>query len=373
MAFSNLSFAWRSPEATRRFRTGVSLHGHTFHSREVLTFVPRISSRIPILSTVVAGQIERYKRFHGSDPDFSKAWWTPPLSPRQAYQVESGQITALGLAPIVSLTDHNAILAPIDLHAKDPATPISVEWTVPLANSFIHLGIHNLPPSRATELHNAMQAYTTSRDPQLLADVLETLDAIPEVLIVFNHPLWDEPKVGDAPHLKMIHDFLKLHNDRMHAFELNGLRPWSENRLVPALASQYGKPLISGGDRHAREPNACLNLTNATCFAGLTAEIRQGQSEILFANHYRASLGGRLAQNMLEIMNDDPEHDLGWTRWSDRVFWETPSRGVLSLTQVWNGNGPHIVQAFVWLTRVFGHRRLRSAVTLAFGSPQECT
>ena len=218
-----------------------------------------------------------------------------------------------------------------------------------------------------------MQAYTTSRDPQLLADVLETLDAIPEVLIVFNHPLWDEPKVGDAPHLKMIHDFLKLHNDRMHAFELNGLRPWSENRLVPALASQYGKPLISGGDRHAREPNACLNLTNATSFAGLTAEIRQGQSEILFANHYRASLGGRLAQNMLEIMNDDPEHDLGWTRWSDRVFWETPSRGVLSLTQVWNGNGPHVVQAFVWLTRVFGHRRLRSAVTLAFGSPQECT
>jgi len=50
-------------------------------------------------------------------------------------------------------------------------------------------------------------------------------------------------------------------DDRM--LEINGLRPWSENRMAIDFAGECGKPVISGGDRHALEANTVLNLTNA--------------------------------------------------------------------------------------------------------------
>lgn len=277
------------------------------------------------------------------------------------------------LRPLVSLTDHNEIEASSTLQALDGVSPISVEWTVPLSESFIHLGIHNLPPNRAQTLHGAMQHYRTSLDLEFLDDVLRSLDSIPEVLIVFNHPMWDEPKVGSAIHQKMIVDFLDRFRRRIHAFELNGLRPWTENRLVPALAEQYAKPLISGGDRHASEPNACINLTGQCSFSEFVDEVRSGYSEVLFLNHYRTPLGSRLTQNMLDVMGDHPDHERGWTRWSDRIFFDCPRDGVRSMSSYWTkGNPPHVVKAFVGMTRLLGHQRLRPAVSLAFGSPQEC-
>ncbi len=373
MISSTLSFEWRSPSPCKNFRTGVSLHGHTYHSHELLGFIPRISRRIPGLRTVIARQCERYQRLNGEALNFNRGYWTPPLSPRQAYKVEVDQIAALGLYPYISLTDHNEILAPLELIEQNHRAPISVEWTVPLTGSFIHLGIHNLPSSKAGTLQDAMQQYKNNPDETLLDDILTTLHGIPEALIVFNHPLWDEPKAGNTVHQSMIEEFLERHQRRIHAFELNGLRPWSENRLVPALADRYMKPLISGGDRHAREPNACINLSNAAGFSEFVDEVRNGYSDILFMNHYRHAFGARLMQNMLDVMADDAEHDLGWMHWSDRVFFDCPKRGPRSMTSYWgNGNPPHIVRAFVGMTRLLGHQRLRPAVSLAFGSPQEC-
>lgn len=373
MISSTLSFEWRSRNRAQQFETGVSLHSHTYHSRELLGFIPRFAKPIPGLRTAVQYQADRYKRIHGHDLNFNRGFWTPPLSPRQAFKVEAGQLMERDLRPLVSLTDHNEIEAPSALRGQDGVSPISVEWSVPLTGSFIHLGIHNLPPNRAQTLHLAMQHYRDSLDLEFLDDVLASLDAIPEVLIVFNHPMWDEPKAGAAIHQKMIVDFLDRYRRRIHAFELNGLRPWNENRLVPALAEQYAKPLISGGDRHAGEPNACINLTDKCSFSEFADEIRSGYSEILFLNHYRAPLGSRLMQNMLDVMGDHPGHERGWTRWSDRVFFDCPRDGVRSMSSYWTkGNPPHLVQAFVGLTRLLGHQRLRPAVSLAFGSPQEC-
>ena len=373
MISSTLLFEWKSENPCKNFRTGISLHGHTLHSHELLGFIPRITSRIPGIRNVIQKQIERYKRINGEDLNFNRGYWTPPLSSRQAFNVEHGQISRLGLHPHVSLTDHNEIFAPMELRAHDADIPISVEWTVPLPGSFIHLGIHNLPLEKAADLQAAMQEYKNAPDPILLDDVMATLHAIPEVLIVFNHPLWDEPKVGDAIHHAMIEGFLERHRQQIHAFELNGLRPWSENRLVPALADRYQKPLVSGGDRHAREPNACINLTNALDFSQFAAEVRNGYSEILFMNHYRNAFGARLMQNMLDVMADNPEHDLGWKLWSDRIFFDCPKHGTRSMTSYWgNGNPPRIVKAFVGMTRLLGHQRVRPAVQLAFGAPQEC-
>ena len=256
---------------------------------------------------------------------------------------------------------------------QDGVSPVSVEWTVPLTGSFIHLGIHNLPPNRAQALQEAMQQYRTSLDLHYLDDVMNELDSIPGVLIVFNHPMWDEPKAGATIHQKMITDFMERYRRSIHAMELNGLRPWSENRLVPAFAEKYSKPLISGGDRHASEPNSCINLTSKCSFSEFVDEVRSGYSDLLFLNHYRTPLGSRLMQNMLDVMGEQPDHERGWTRWSDRVFFDCPKHGVRSMSSYWtNGNPPHLVRAFVGMTKLLGHQRLRPAVSMAFGSPQGC-
>src|SRR5208337_1334475 len=99
-----------------------------------------------------------------------------------------------------------------------------------------------------------------------LEELLEALDREPEVLIVLNHPLWDEARIGPLEHAQLVGRFLERFGSRLHALELNGLRPWRENRRVIWLAEHSGHALISGGDRHGLEPNASVNLTNTQTF-----------------------------------------------------------------------------------------------------------
>src|SRR5256885_6661415 len=69
----------------RRFRTAVSLHSHTLHSRETLSFIGRLAKRVgPIRAALMRGEA-RYKSVHGSSLDLSRAWWTPPAAPYQAW------------------------------------------------------------------------------------------------------------------------------------------------------------------------------------------------------------------------------------------------------------------------------------------------
>ena len=129
MQGSSVHFIWQDPPAARDFRTGVSLHGHTMHSQECLSFLPRYLHRLPGVSQIA----RRYE----PAVDFSRAYWTPPLNPAAAMRLERAQIAGLGLHPLVSLTDHDDIEAGLALQlAHDRAeAPVSVEWTVPYGAS----------------------------------------------------------------------------------------------------------------------------------------------------------------------------------------------------------------------------------------------
>ena len=69
--------------------------------------------------------------------------------------------------------------------------PVSLEWTVPFQSAKFHLGVHNLPASRAQELMAELKACTAQPSTESVCDLLRTLHAIPEALVVFNHPLWN--------------------------------------------------------------------------------------------------------------------------------------------------------------------------------------
>ncbi len=188
------------------------------------------------------------------------------MTPRLAFDLESGQIEKLDLHSMVSITDHDNIEAPMLLRTIPSARriPVSVEWSVPYGGvQDFHLGVHNLPSGRARQWMRTLAEFTANPSEPRLREILVALHDEPNVLVVFNHPMWDLFLVGKEKHGFLVNEFLQKYGAWLHALELNGLRNWEENRAVRRLAQQWNMLLISGGDRHGVEPNANINLTNA--------------------------------------------------------------------------------------------------------------
>jgi hypothetical protein len=352
------------------FRTGVSLHSHTFHSRESLDFIGRATANTPWLSGAIRKQQAKYRSLKGRDLDLKRAWWTPPLSPRQAYDLERAQIeNHLGMHGLVSISDHDNIDAASSLHVLEQMRdcPISIEWTVPFRQTFFHIGIHNLPEDEATSVTAAMNAFTGAPDESRIAGLLDWFGQARESLVVMNHPMWDENHIGAAAHAECVDAFLALFLPFIHAFEFNGLRPMAENKLAAKLAARFCLPVVSGGDRHGKEPNACVNLTNAGTFAEFAAEVRcEGWSDVLLLPQYREPLKLRILENMAYILEDDPGHAMGWTQWSDRVFYLTDEGVVKSLNELWGSRFPRVVNRFVGLMQFAKYRGVKSALRAAW-------
>jgi hypothetical protein len=375
MTTTNLHLLWRGRSPLQRFRTGVSLHSHTMHSHESMGFVPRYTAGVPLLAPAIRQQERRYAASTGRPLDFSKAYWTPPLAPREAYDLEKKQIERdLHVEALVSLTDHDDIEAGSLLSVVEQARPIpiSLEWTVPFGPSFFHIGVHNLPPQRARSMMADLAAYTSLPSRPRLGELLTALDELDETLLVFNHPLWDESGIGAVEHAQLLGAFLESYGDRIHALELNGLRPWKENAAVRWVAQHSGHPLISGGDRHGCEPNANLNLTNTATFAEFVAEIRQDKmSDVLFMPQYREPLQLRVIETIWDIVREYPERAVGRRRWSDRVFYQLGNGSVQPLSALWKGDGRWPVQYFLQGLRILKSQQLRGALRFAFAGTQE--
>ena len=350
-------FFWQDGDATSGFRAGVSLHSHTNHSRESLGFLPRWVSDVPLISWELARQTCRYQTRHGRPPDFASAYWTSPLSSVEAFDLERTAIeNDLALHGIVSLTDHDTIDAGLELQALGRQTPLSLEWTVPFTETFFHLGIHNLSPITASETMQALASYTRQPDAGVLAETLTWLDAQPGILIVLNHPLWDQANLGPDHHRAILGRFLATYGDRIHALELNGLRPWRENRMVAELAGALGHPVISGGDRHGREPNAVVNLTNATTLAAFADEVRSGYSHVLFLPQYREPLPLRILEALFDVLQHREELPVR-KAWTDRVFYTRNDGSCVPLSDAWANGGPVAVRCFVRGVELAGCQR----------------
>lgn len=365
MRESNIQVQDAQTATVRGYRTGISLHSHTLHSHESLDFIYFAARRSPLLRKVLREGEARFRHIHGMELDLNRGWWTPPLAPLDAFNLEAVQLEQLGLQPFVSLTDHDTIEAPMSLQAIEPdkCIPVSVEWTVPYRGTFFHIGVHNIVASRARMMMGHLEAFTAAPEEARLTELLAELHADPATLIVFNHPLWDEKGVGADVHRAALTDLLATCGDYFHALEINGLRPWSENNQVVPLAEKWNKPLISGGDRHILEPNATVNVTNAADFSEFVAEIREDlRSQVVLLPHYNEAHASRIFHNMLDVFRTYENHGRGWTEWADRVFYSKHDGHVQSLSQMWGERPPHAVGIFAGFMRFAGQRGVRKAL-----------
>jgi hypothetical protein len=169
---------------------------------------------------------------------------------------------------------------------------------------------------------NDLVDYTRRPRSDRLAEILAGLHDDPAVLIVVNHPLWDEAGIGQNSHRRILQDLIRQYREHIHALELNGLRPSAENDSVFELACAHRLPAVSGGDRHGREPSSGLNLTNAAVFGEFVEQVRRdGRSDVLWMPQQKQVAAARLFRAVRDVVRDDPQHGMGWTHWDDRVFY----------------------------------------------------
>ena len=191
MKNTRLHYLIREPKAADAFSSGVSLHGHTMYSKESTSFVVGLARKSRLFDWFIRTQLHKYSGKYGDrrltdlHEQTSRMWWTSPISPAEALRVEKKQITErLGLRPLVSITDHDTIEAPLQLQmfAANDEAPISVEWTAPYLDTYFHIGIHNLNPDWAPAAMADLRSYTVNPKPGRLRELLEELAAYPDLL-----------------------------------------------------------------------------------------------------------------------------------------------------------------------------------------------
>jgi hypothetical protein len=371
MPTSTVSYQWRDAGATRPFQTGVSLHSHTDQSQETLDFVADWGAQYTIIRPLLKRLEQRAGDRHGIKINWNTSYWTPPLTPKLAFDLESNQIEKLDLGALVSVSDHDNIQAPLKLRSIPSArhVPVSVEWTAPYGGKqSFHFGIHNLPSARANEWMQTLAEFTANPNDARLTELLVALNEEPHVLVVFNHPLWDLYRIGQDKHDFLVNEFLQKNGAHFHALELNGLRDWDENRAVRRLAERWNMLLISGGDRHGVEPNANINLTNATSFNEFVHEIRKEQrSNMLFMPQYAEPWKHRILQSTMDAIRDYPDFPQGSRTWDQRAYHEDANGVVRPLSEIWpGGRAPRILQFGISLVRMMGTGPFSSSLRYAW-------
>ena len=372
-----ITYLWKEADAARNYATAVSLHSHTNQSKETLDFLANLGNQYPLLRPWIT-RYERRSRERGRIPlNFAAAYWTPPLTPKLAFDLESNQIAhTLGVMTLVSITDHDTIAAPMLLRTVASARhiPVSVEWSAPFGgDQSFHLGIHNLPSDTGAAWMKTFEEYTAHPDEKKLTEILAALHALPNVLIVFNHPVWDLYLIGAEKAAQRVQEFLEANHEFIHAIELNGLRHWDENRQVKRLAQQWQKLLISGGDRHGLEPNANVNLSQAASFTEFVHEVRyEGRSHVLFLPQYAQPWKHRILRSTLDAIRDYPEFPMGSRRWDERVYHPDRDGIMRPASELWpRGAAPNWVTMVIRGVRLMGSSPVSGGLRMAWNESHE--
>jgi hypothetical protein len=372
-----ISYLWKEADAARDYPTAISLHSHTNQSKETLDFIANLGNQYPLIRPFLAKYERRSVERYRTPINYGAAYWTPPLTPKLAFDLESNQIAQkLGVMPLISITDHDTIAAPMLLRTVASARhiPVSVEWSAPFGgDQAFHFGIHNLPSDSGAAWMKTFAEYTAHPDEKKLTEILAALHALPNVLIVFNHPMWDLYLIGADKAMQRVQDFLAANHEFMHAFELNGLRHWEENRKVKRLAQQWKKLLISGGDRHGLEPNANVNLSQASSFTEFVHEIRyEGRSHVLFMPQYAQPWKHRILESTLDAIRDYPEFPTGSRHWDERVYHPDHNGVVRPVRELWpTGQVPGWINMIISGVRLMGSSPVSGSLRLAWSESRE--
>jgi hypothetical protein len=218
-----------------------------------------------------------------------------------------------------------------------------------------------------------LEDFTANPDGKRLLEILVALNEEPNVLVVFNHPIWDLFLIGQKKHEFLVGEFLQKYGAWLHALELNGLRNWEENRAVRRLARKWNMLLISGGDRHGVEPNANINLTNAANFTAFVHEIRrEKRSDVLFMPQYAEPWKHRILRSTLDAIRDYPDFPIGSRTWDERAYHPDANGVIRPLKDLWpKGRAPLAIGCLIKLVQLLGKAPVSGGLRIAWSNSNQ--
>lgn len=295
------SYAYRScGDPSRQYPFAVSLHNHSCHSVENLSFLNQVA-RLGFMRPF-RGTLQRAFGLDGvSNLSYADIIYNPPYTPEDLYAMESDAVKGLGFDGVhFAITDHDEFRGNVELLHKRPhlapRVAIGEEVSVWYHGHLFHLGVSGLPEAGIGETHRRIQAAAQAENHDELFEILAATGA----LIVLNHPLvfW-----GRGPEKIPVEDLLTRYGWAIHALEVNGMRRQEENDRVLELARHWKKPVIGGGDSHLLVASSVICVTKAASFADFIAEVKEGHSVPMVKREFFAPLRWKMFLRVLYFMS----------------------------------------------------------------------
>lgn len=294
------SYGYRScADPAREYPYAVSLHNHSCHSVENLSFLNQVA-RLGFMRPF-RGTLQKAFGLDGvSDLSYADVIYNPPYTPEALYAMESDAVKSLGFGGVhFAITDHDEFQGNMELRRNrpdlKPRLAISEEVSMWYHGHLFHLGVSGLPEQGIDETHRRIQDAAQAERHDELFEILAGAGA----LVVLNHPLvyW-----GRGPQIP-VEDLLTRYGWAIHALEVNGMRRQAENDRVLELARRWKKPVVGGGDSHLLVASSVICVTKAGSFEDFIAEVKDGHSVPLIKREYFAPLRWKMFLRVLYFMS----------------------------------------------------------------------
>ena len=287
----------RCPHPAQEFGYAVSLHNHSNHSIENMSFLNEMV-KLRFMRPF-RGLLQSAFGLAGiKDLNYSDIYYRSPLTVEDVLQAESASASELGFEGVhLGITDHDEISGCLELLRAHPEeahhNPLGEEISIYFDDYLFHIGVTGMPAAGIEQFHAGLQLAARERR---LDDLFEMLRASGS-LVVFNHPLvpWGKDVGRKIP----AEALLTRYGWVIHALEYNGMRSREENDRVLQLAKHVGKPVVGGGDSHLLLASSVLSLTRAVSFQEFAEEVKEGRAVSLVLPTFFAPLSWKLFLRVL--------------------------------------------------------------------------
>jgi hypothetical protein len=121
------------------------------------------------------------------------------------------------------------------------------------------------------------------------------------------------------------------------------------------------------------EPNANINLTNATSFTEFVHEIRRERmSNVLFMPQYANPWKHRLLQSTIDAIRNYPEFPQGSRNWDERAYHPDANGVVRPLSELWpKGSAPLALRGIIAMIQLLGRGPVASGLRVAWSESEQ--
>jgi hypothetical protein len=121
------------------------------------------------------------------------------------------------------------------------------------------------------------------------------------------------------------------------------------------------------------EPNATVNLTNASSFTEFVHEIRRNRkSNVLFLSQYAEPWKHRILQSTVDAVRHYPEFPPGSRTWDERVFHPDANGVIRPACEIWpKGSAPKLLAGVIGLVQLMGRGLVAGGLRMAWSESHQ--